>query len=227
MDVVDVIAVGNGDVAAAIAVSVIVPVMHAVAVAGFTFVKVIAVAPVQMTVVQIVDVITMRNRDMSATVAMRMVVPRVLPVRYRVNLFLLVIVERAGNVDMSGASADLSVAVELSTPPFNPQPAITGDKSRKSPKTLGSSVFEPTDIARRQPASNKGARFRRGFGWAKIPQLSNTAITYVANRTIPLARCPTRIATSATGAPRFTLSSRHLSWSAPLFSPPPPHTRQR
>ncbi|EUA92847.1 putative membrane protein [Mycobacterium ulcerans str. Harvey] len=53
----------------------IVPVMHAVAVAGFTFVKVIAVAPVQMTVVQIVDVITMRNRDMSATVAMRMVVP--------------------------------------------------------------------------------------------------------------------------------------------------------
>ncbi|AXN46728.1 hypothetical protein DSM43518_02200 [Mycobacterium marinum] len=109
MDVVDVIAVGNGDVAAAIAVSVIVPVMHAVAVGGFTFVKVIAVAPVQMTVVQIVDVITMRNRDMSATVAMRMVVPRVLPVRYRVHLFLLVIVERAGNVDMLGASAELSI----------------------------------------------------------------------------------------------------------------------
>lgn len=158
MDVVDVIAVGNGDVAAAIAVSVIVPVMHTVAVGGFTFVKVIAVAPVQMTVVQIVDVITMRNRDMSATVAMRMVVPRVLPVRYRVHLFLLVIVERAGNVDMSGASADLSVAVELSTPPFNPQPAITGDKSRKSPKTLGSSVFEPTDIARRRPASQQQRR---------------------------------------------------------------------
>jgi hypothetical protein len=75
VNVVDVIAVRNGDVTAALAVYVVMPLVCRVAAGGFAFVVVIAVAPVQMAVVRVVDVVTVRHRHMPAalTVGMAMI----------------------------------------------------------------------------------------------------------------------------------------------------------
>ncbi len=87
--IVDVVTVRNRHMSAALAVSVVVPLMHRVAAGRFAFVKVIAMLSMQVTVVHIVDVITVRNRDMPTPVPMRMVVTHMLLVSYSVHLVLL------------------------------------------------------------------------------------------------------------------------------------------
>lgn len=87
--IVDVVAVRNRHMSAALAMSVVVPFMHRVAAGRFAFVKVVAVQSMQMTVVHIVDVITVRNRDMPTPTPMRMVVTHMLLVRYSVHFVLL------------------------------------------------------------------------------------------------------------------------------------------
>ncbi len=87
--IVDVITVRNRHMSAALAVSVVVPLMRRVAAGRFAFVEVIAMLSMQVTVVHIVDVITVRNRDMPTPVPMRMVVTHMLLVSYSVHLVLL------------------------------------------------------------------------------------------------------------------------------------------
>jgi hypothetical protein len=89
VNVVDVIAVRNGDVTAAITVCVVMPLVYRVAAGGFAFVVVIAVAPVKVTVVRIVDVVTVRHRDMPAAVTVGMVMIDVFVVGGRCHYFLL------------------------------------------------------------------------------------------------------------------------------------------
>lgn len=69
VDVVDVVAMRDRDVAAAIAVNMVVLGMHLVAAGGLAFVVVIVMPSMQVTVVQIVDVIAMRDCNMSAAIA--------------------------------------------------------------------------------------------------------------------------------------------------------------
>jgi hypothetical protein len=66
VDVVDVVAVRHGDVAAALSVLVGVAVMFGVA-AGLTRLRVSFARPVQMAVVRVVDVIAVRHRDVAAS----------------------------------------------------------------------------------------------------------------------------------------------------------------
>jgi hypothetical protein len=75
--VVDVITVRDGHMAAPLAVNMVLTVMHGVFVGRLTFVVVIVLRPVKMTLVHIVDVISMRDRDMPAPVAMNMVMVEV------------------------------------------------------------------------------------------------------------------------------------------------------
>jgi hypothetical protein len=74
VNVVDVITVRDRDMAAALAMNVVMAFMHVVAAGGLTFVIVIVVPPMEMTVMHIVDVIAVRDRDMAAPLAMCVVV---------------------------------------------------------------------------------------------------------------------------------------------------------
>lgn len=73
VDVVRVIAVGNGDVAAPFTVGVVVTLMHVV-LARFTLVDMIAVGAVQVPVMHVVDVVTMRNGNVATPVSMNVFV---------------------------------------------------------------------------------------------------------------------------------------------------------
>lgn len=79
VDVVDVVAVGNGDVAAAFTVHVVVVRGFGVT-GGFAFVEVAVVGAVQVAVVDVVDVIAVRDGDMAAALAVGMRVAGVLGV---------------------------------------------------------------------------------------------------------------------------------------------------
>jgi len=70
--VVDMVAVGDRDMAASVAVDVVMRFMHRVS-GWLTFVVVIPMLPMQVTVVHIVDVIPMWDRDMAASFAVGMV----------------------------------------------------------------------------------------------------------------------------------------------------------
>jgi len=69
--VIDVIAVRHRDVAATLAVDVVMAFVHRVA-GRFTFVVVILVSPVQVSVVCVVDVIPVWDRDVAASFAVGM-----------------------------------------------------------------------------------------------------------------------------------------------------------
>lgn len=73
VDVVDVIAVRDGNVSAVRAVGVVVPVVNAVF-GRLAVVEMPIVRPVQMSVVDVVDVIAMRDGDVPAPVGVRVVV---------------------------------------------------------------------------------------------------------------------------------------------------------
>jgi hypothetical protein len=82
VDVVDVIGMRDGHMAAPVAVNMVVSLMHRVAAAGgLAFVVMIVVRSMQMSVVHIVDVIVVRNRDMPAPFAMDVVMLEMLVVR--------------------------------------------------------------------------------------------------------------------------------------------------
>lgn len=72
VNVVDMIAVRNCNMTAAVAVSVVMPLMYCVAAVGVALVIVIVVAPVKMTVMRVVNVVTMWHCHMSAAVPMGM-----------------------------------------------------------------------------------------------------------------------------------------------------------
>jgi hypothetical protein len=82
VNVVDVIAVRDGHMAAAFTVEMLMVLMHSVTVGWFTFVVMIVMPPVQMSVMHIVDMIPVRDRDMPAPVAMSLVVFGVLIVNF-------------------------------------------------------------------------------------------------------------------------------------------------
>jgi hypothetical protein len=69
VDVVDMIAVRNGHVATAVAVDMPMFGMHLVPARRLTFVVVVVVSSMQVTVVHVVDVIPVRHRDMPAAFA--------------------------------------------------------------------------------------------------------------------------------------------------------------
>lgn len=73
VDVIRVIAVRNGDVAAPFTMGVVVTLMHVV-LTRFTFVDMIAVGAVQVPVMHVVDVVTMRNGNVAATFSMNVLV---------------------------------------------------------------------------------------------------------------------------------------------------------
>lgn len=79
MHVVDVISMGDRDVATPVAVPMIVVFMHRVA-GRLTFVVMALMLPVNMTVVDVVDVVTMRDRDVTTSRAMFVVVLKMLAV---------------------------------------------------------------------------------------------------------------------------------------------------
>lgn len=79
--VVDMIAVRHSDVAATLAVDVVVSLVHRVA-GRFTLVVVILVPPVQVSVVRVVDVIPVWDRDVAASFAVGVLVLCVLLVRH-------------------------------------------------------------------------------------------------------------------------------------------------
>jgi hypothetical protein len=79
MDVVDVVAMRNGDMSAAFPVGVIVSGVLGVVLGG-ALVEVSVVGGVQVPVVDVVDVVAVRNRDMSAALTVHMGVVRVLGV---------------------------------------------------------------------------------------------------------------------------------------------------
>jgi hypothetical protein len=72
VDVVDVVAMRDRDVATAVAVHMVMFRMHRVLAGRLAFVVVIVVPPMKVTVVQIIDVITVRDRNMSAAFAVDM-----------------------------------------------------------------------------------------------------------------------------------------------------------
>lgn len=80
VDVIDVIAVRDRHVTAAVAVHMIVVLVHLVAAGRLAFVVVIVVLSVKVTVVHVVDMIAMRDRDMPAAVAVDVDVFHVLSV---------------------------------------------------------------------------------------------------------------------------------------------------
>jgi hypothetical protein len=82
VDVVGVIAVRDRHVAAALAVHMVVLLVHRVLRRGLTFVVVAVVPSMQVTVVHVVDVVAMRDRDMSAAVPVDMVMAGVLLVSF-------------------------------------------------------------------------------------------------------------------------------------------------
>lgn len=75
--VIDVIAVRHRDVAATLAMNVVVALVHHMA-GRFTFVVVILVPPVQVSVVRVVDVIPVWDRDVAASFAVGMLMLGVL-----------------------------------------------------------------------------------------------------------------------------------------------------
>lgn len=79
VDVVDMVPVRHGHVTAAVAVDVVVVLMHGV-VRRFAFVVVTVVLPVQVAVVHIVNMVTVRDRDVAASFTMDVVVIDVLAV---------------------------------------------------------------------------------------------------------------------------------------------------
>ena len=79
VDVVDVVAVRHGHVTAALAMDVVVILMHGVAV-RFAFVVVTVVLTVKVAVVHIVDMVAVRDRDVTASFTMDVVVINVLAV---------------------------------------------------------------------------------------------------------------------------------------------------
>jgi hypothetical protein len=81
VNVVDVIAMRDGHMAAPVAVNMVVSLMHRVAAGGLAFVVMTVVRSMQMSVVHIVDVILVRNSDMPAPFAMDVVMVEMLVVR--------------------------------------------------------------------------------------------------------------------------------------------------
>lgn len=73
VNVVDVITMGDGHMSTALAVNMVMTLMHRVPAGRLAFVVVVVVRAMKMTVVHIVDVITVRDRYMSTAVAMDMV----------------------------------------------------------------------------------------------------------------------------------------------------------
>jgi hypothetical protein len=73
VDIVDVISVRDGHMAAAVTMNMLVALMHLVLAGTLALVKVIVVRSVQVSVVHIVDVVSVRDRDMAAPVTMDMV----------------------------------------------------------------------------------------------------------------------------------------------------------
>jgi hypothetical protein len=80
VDVVHMVAVWDGDVAAPLAVRVVMPLMHDMF-AGLALVEVAVVGFVQMAVVHIVDVIAMGDGDVPTPITVGVVVSNVLAVR--------------------------------------------------------------------------------------------------------------------------------------------------
>jgi hypothetical protein len=80
VDVVDVVPVRHGNMAAAVAVDVVVVLMHGV-VCRFAFVVVTVVLSVQVAVVHVVDMVAVRDRDVAASFTVDVVVISVLAVR--------------------------------------------------------------------------------------------------------------------------------------------------
>jgi len=74
VNVVDVIAVRDGHVAARVPVNMVMSLVHRVAAGGLAFVVVLVVPTVKMTVVHVIDVIAVRDGDMPASFAMDVVV---------------------------------------------------------------------------------------------------------------------------------------------------------
>ncbi|OBH88639.1 hypothetical protein A5678_15820 [Mycobacterium sp. E2733] len=87
MHVVDVVTVGDRDVATPVAVLMIVLLVHRVA-RWLTLVVVVLVLPMDMTVMDVVDVVTVRDRDVTASGAMYMVVPKMLVVQCAGHCFI-------------------------------------------------------------------------------------------------------------------------------------------
>ncbi len=79
VDVVDVVVVRHRDVATAVAVDMIVALVHRVT-GGLAFVVVTVMPPMEMAVVQVVDMVAMWDCHMPATVSMCMVMLEVLSV---------------------------------------------------------------------------------------------------------------------------------------------------
>ncbi|OBH29203.1 hypothetical protein A5692_01885 [Mycobacterium sp. E342] len=73
MHIVDVVPVGDRDVATSVAVPMIVVLVHRVA-SRLAFVVVVLVLPMNVTVVDVVDVVTMRDRDVTASRSVHVVV---------------------------------------------------------------------------------------------------------------------------------------------------------
>ena len=74
VNVVDVITMRDRHMSAALAVNMVMTLMHRVVAGGFAFVVVVVVRSMKMTVVHVVDVIAMRDRDVTAPFAVDMVV---------------------------------------------------------------------------------------------------------------------------------------------------------
>jgi hypothetical protein len=72
VDIVDVISVRDGHMAAPVAMDMLVALMHLVLAGMLALVKVIVVRSVQVSIVHIVDVVSVRDRDMTAPVTMDM-----------------------------------------------------------------------------------------------------------------------------------------------------------
>jgi len=77
VDVVDVVLVRDGDVAAALAVHVVVVLAGVVALGRAALVEVTLVGAVQVAVVGVVDVVAVRDGDVAAALAVHVVVARV------------------------------------------------------------------------------------------------------------------------------------------------------
>jgi hypothetical protein len=88
VNVVDVITMGDGHMSTALAVNMVMTLMHRVPAGRLAFVVVVVVRAMKMTVVQIVDVITVRDRYMSTAVAMDMVMADMFFVRSNHRFFL-------------------------------------------------------------------------------------------------------------------------------------------
>jgi hypothetical protein len=80
VDVVDVVSVGHGDVAASLPVGVVVSVVGGVP-AGFALVVMIVVSTVQMPIMDVVDVVSVGHGDVAASLPVGVVMPGVFLVR--------------------------------------------------------------------------------------------------------------------------------------------------